>query len=319
MANDLQIFEKQLTPLVSKFQQVLGRIMPAERLMRTVVISAERTPALLECDRQTLFNAAMTFAVLGLEVDGVTGQGFLIPFENRKQGRSVVQPIIGYLGYNTLGARAGMTITGRAVREGDPFEFDEARGVVSHSRLLGGETGPNKRRITAAWAQASAKDRPPIVRVLSADELLAVKAKSPRGGQPPWSDPEIGYPAMCEKTAKRRLRRDMPLNVYQSAARMEEAFEEQGEHSWIHPVRGVMIGGDQAPSNYNDTTPTAAELINPPDLRTEARMAAERGTDMLRVFCRNRLSKTEFAEMKSYLESLRPIAEKADLENQTDT
>lgn len=311
MSNDLTVLETQLQPLVPRFAQALGRIMPVERLMRTVVVSAERTPALLECDRQSLFNAAMTFAVLGLEVDGVTGQGFLIPFNDRKGGRKVVQPVIGYLGYNTLAARAGMTVTGRVVREGDGLEFDEATGVVHHFRKLGGEAGPDKRRITGAWARAAAKDRPPVLRVLSIDELLAVKAKSPRGQQPPWSDEEIGFPAMCEKTAKRRLRRDMPLSVYQQAARMEEAHEEQGLHSWIHPDKGVMSGDGEVASNYNDVTPSAQELISPPSFEEEAKMAAERGVDVFRAFCL-RMTKTNFARHRGFLESLKPIAEAAD-------
>ncbi len=115
--NDLVVFEKQLQPLIPRFEQVLARIMPVERLVASLMISLERTPKLLDCDRQSLLNAAMTFAVLGLELDGVTGQGFLLPFKIK--GRGVVQPCIGYKGYNTLGARANMTITGEVVREGD--------------------------------------------------------------------------------------------------------------------------------------------------------------------------------------------------------
>jgi recombination protein RecT len=306
MSNDLTIFERQLQPLAPSFAQVLGAVMPVERLMRTIVVSAERNPELLTCNRQSLFNAAMTFAVLGLEVDGVTGQGFLIPF------KGVVQPVIGYLGYNTLAARAGMTVTGRVVRQGDGLEFDEATGVVHHCRKLGGESGPEKKRIVGAWARAAALDRPPVVRVLSIDELLAVKAKSPRGQKPPWADEEIGFPAMCEKTAKRRLRRDMPLNVYQKAARMEEVFEEQGKPSWIHPDKGVMAGdGEVIAPTYDDRTPSAQELLSPPSLEDEARMAAEHGSEIFKTFCR-RLKKAEYAKMKPYLESLKPIVEAAD-------
>jgi phage RecT family recombinase len=307
LSNDLAIFENTLRPLAPKFAEVLGRIMPPERLIRTIVVSAERNPDLLtKCTRQSLLNATMTFAVLGLEVDGVTGQGFLVPF------KGVVQPVIGYLGYNTLGARAGYTIVGRVVREGDGFEFDEAAGVVRHDRVLGGETGPGKRRIIAAWARASARDRPPIVRVLSVDELMAVKAKSPRGDKPPWADTEIGYPAMCEKTAKRRLRRDMPLNVYQMAAAMEEAHEERGLHSWVHPANGVMVEGDGI-APQRDVTPTAAQLTAPRDLKQEAHMAAERGSIAFTAYCK-RLKQSQYAELKMYLQSLKPIVEMADNE-----
>ena len=303
MANDIAIIERQLEPLIPRFEQVLNGVMPASRLIRTVIVSCERTPKLCECDRQSLFNAAMTFAVLGLEVDGVTGQGYLIPF------KGIAQPVIGYKGLNTLGARAGLTICGGVVREGDEFEYREGtEAYVRHKRTLRDESN---RKIIAAWASASACFRPPTVKILSITEILAIKTKSPRGGQPPWSDDAIGFPAMAEKSAKRRLARDMPLNVFQSAARMEEAFEEQGEPSYIHPDKGVIVGGEVIGSNYNDTTPTAQELIAPPSLEQEARMAAERGRDALATFCR-RLTKTQYAQMRAYLETLKPIVEAAD-------
>jgi recombination protein RecT len=97
---------------------VLDKRVPVERLMQTIMISCERLPALLKCDRQSLFNSAMSAAVLGLEVDGVTGQAYLIPFAGK------AQLVIGYKGFNTLAARSGITITGAVVREGDEFDYE---------------------------------------------------------------------------------------------------------------------------------------------------------------------------------------------------
>lgn len=247
--NDLMVLEKQLEPLAPRFQQVLGSTMPVERLIRTVVISVERLPKLLECDRQSLFNAAMSAACLGLEVDGVTGQAFLIPFKDK------AQLVIGYKGMATLAARSGITITGAVVREGDEFVYElGTHASVKHVPVLG-----NNGRIVAAWACAAAHGRPPITVVLGIDELMSVKARSPgaKRSDSPWNDPHIGFPAMCEKTAKRRLARSLPLNVMTAAARMEEAVEEQGAAAWISPDRGLVIEGAAEPS----PTPTAAQLI----------------------------------------------------------
>ena len=83
---------------------------------------------------------------------------------------------------------------------------------------------------------------------LSIDELLAVKAKSPgaRKKDSPWNDPDVGFPAMCEKTARRRLARSMPLNVMQYAARLEEAYEEQGMLAHVTPTHLVTQGDSLA-------------------------------------------------------------------------
>lgn len=239
-SSELAALGQQLEALTPQFEEVMGpSALPPARVIRTLLVSVQANPKLLECSRQSILNAAMTAAILGLEVDGVTGQGFLIPFSGR------AQLCIGYKGYNTMAARSGYTINASVVREGDEFSFQEGtEGFVYHIKKLG-----NKERIIAAWAVAEAKNRKPILSILSIEEILAVKAKSPgaKKSASPWNDPEVGFPAMAEKTARRRLARSMPLNVFQLGATMDEAFEERGLHSRIDAERGVVIEGDASP------------------------------------------------------------------------
>jgi recombination protein RecT len=253
--SELVAIEKAFLPLAPKFADVLNvpgvNLTPA-RLIRSVMISCGRTPKLQSCTMASLFNAAMSAACLGLEVDGVTGQAFLIPFDLK--GTLSAQLVVGYKGYNTLAARSGITVTGEVVREDDDFDFDEGAAWIHHRKQL----GRPGRRIIAAWAKAAALDRPAVVKVLDIDDVLAIKQRSPaaRRNDSPWNDEAIGFPAMAEKSAKRRLARTMPLNVYQLAARMDEAFEEQGLPAHIHPSQGVII--DQAAEHKPQ--PSAAEL-----------------------------------------------------------
>jgi len=267
--NDLTIIERQLQHVEPQLHNALSGIMPTKRLIQTVLISCERTPKLLNCRPQSILNGAMTFAVLGLPVDGATGQGFLLPFKD------IAQAAIGYKGYNTLGARAGLTITGAAVREDDhvfDYQFGD-KAFVTHKPRLG-----SKGRIIAFWAVAVASNRPPIVSVLSIDDVLAIKAKSPAvkaNADTPWNDPTIGFPAMGEKSAKRRLSRSTPLITeapqFMMAARMEEAFDEQARASWITPERGVVVNGEarQTIETELSETPTSAQLIGSASPRPE--------------------------------------------------
>jgi recombination protein RecT len=253
MTTALTVLENQLKPLAPRLEMVLDKRVPVDRLMQTIMISCERLPLLFDCDRQSLFNSAMSAAVLGLEVDGVTGQAYLIPFAGK------AQLVIGYKGFNTLAARSGFTITGAVVREGDEFDYElGSNAYVRHKPKLTGKDA----RIIGAWACATSKTQPAIVSVLGVDELLAVKAKSPgaKRRDSPWNDPAIGYPAMCEKTAKRRLARSMPLNIMQLAARMDEAVDEQGLAARIDPDRGVIVEGEIVEPSK---TPTAEQLISP--------------------------------------------------------
>jgi|GEM_PF-3230757 len=254
--NQLVTYERNLNSLQTTFADVLtGSGIAPERLIRTVLISLERTPKLMECSQQTVINAAVTFGVLGLEVDGVTGQGFMIPFRER------AQPIIGYKGYNTLAARSGISIKGAVVREGDVFEFDLAAADPIRHTFDMFAPGRLSKRIVGAWALGVSKDRPAVPAVMTIDELLDVKASSPgaRKSDSPWNNEKIGFPAMCEKTVKRRLARAMPLNVMQHAAAMEEAFEERGKYSYISKDKGVVVDGDFR--TVGDTQPPAEDEI----------------------------------------------------------
>jgi recombination protein RecT len=260
VGNELVALEAQLKPLAPHFAQVLGKTMPVERLMRTVMISVERLPALLQCDRQSIFNAAMSAACLGLEVDGVTGQAYLIPFKGR------AQLVIGYKGFNTLAARSGITITGAVVRAGDEFDYQLGSAAYVRHKPKG-----SKGTITHAWACAQSMDRPAVVEVLTIDELMDVKARSPgaKRSDSPWNDPAIGFPAMCQKTAKRRLARSMPLNIMQQAARMDEAVDEQGASAWISPDKGVVIDGEFSNGpQINHDQRSAQELLAPESFKS---------------------------------------------------
>lgn len=313
-SKELTIFEDQLTEMTPQFDEALGRRMPPSRLIRTLVICCSRVPDLLECHRQSLINASLTFGVLALEVDGVTGQGYILPFKR------VAQPVIGYKGYNTIGARSGLTITAGVAREGDDFDWAKGSSPFVMHKGKGG-AGP----IKSAWSVAAANDRPPVVEVLSIDELMAIKAKSPgsRKADSPWNDPTIGFPAMCEKSARRRLARSTPMNwatpEFNYAAVMETAFEEQGRHAYILPGRGPVVEGEagreEPPSGG---TPLTGELIGPKEdpeitaLKIEGKEAAEHGIYMLQTWW-GRLSPRQRVSLIAHKDDvLKPMAAKAD-------
>ena len=288
---ELQNVEKNMLILKPRFDALLGDgLLKSDTLIQSLLVSIERNNKLMNCDMSTLIAGAMTFATLRLPIDGASGQGFLLPF------KKVAQPCIGYKGYNTIAGRSGITIQAGHVREGDLFEWEEGTdGFVKHKRVL-----DSKRPIIAFWATATANDRPPVVKVLGRGEVNDVMERSPAvksGADTPWKDPVIGFPAMGEKTARRRLARSIPWEVdngrFLLAARMEEAFEEQGRRSWIDNGT-VMLegqgGGAATPFREQAPQPSATTLMAPRgsdherDLKAAGDREAAKGTNALKVW-----------------------------------
>ena len=113
MNTNLATIEHQLTAIAPNLQNVLAESgLPVERIIRTVMVSLEINSYLRNAYRNTILQAAMSAAVLGLEVDGVTGQGYLVPFAGKAQF------LAGYKGYVSIASRSRRTLEGFVLREG---------------------------------------------------------------------------------------------------------------------------------------------------------------------------------------------------------
>ena len=296
MGTDLAVIDRELTARKEIFGQLLPPSVTPDRLARTVMMSIERNQALLDCSPQSIINAATTAAVLGLECDGVTGQGYLVPY----RGHATFQ--IGYKGYNTLGARAGYTITGGVVREGDDFDYRKGTDAFLHHRPMPGNRG----RIVCAWAVAASTARPSIVEVLDVSEIEEIRAKSPGARKPdsPWN---TAYPAMAEKTAKRRLARSMPMSVMQQAARLDGYQEagiaatiDAGGHMHAEDAPGPAAAGVIIDVQPEDLT----EPVGWPEFRTPAEFVK-----WSRAFLDRATTEQAQAWENQYRETLRKMSE----------
>lgn len=227
MSNDLAVIETALDQAMPTLANILAATpgLPARSFKAAILsqlVHTKAANAILNCSLPSIMNCAATFSGLGLMPDGVSGQAYILPF------KGIATPVVGYMGYNTLGERAGRTITGDVWREGDVLEYEYGSRAFVSCKPVG---PPGRRRIEGAWADASAKNRTPIVHVMYIEELEQVRERSPAGNysSSPWMDLVIGRPAMYAKTAKRRLKRSMPLlhgtNNFVTADALETQFE----------------------------------------------------------------------------------------------
>lgn len=287
MANEIIVVEKQLTALAPRFDDMLrGSLMDAKALIAGVMIAVEKNPKLLGCKPQSIINSANTAAALRLPMDGASGQFFMLPFAG------VAQPCVGYRGFNTIGARGGLSINAGVVREGDhEWDYREGSGgFVQHKKRL-----DNTGRVIAAWSVGSANRRPDVISIVGIGEIEEIMRRSPaykNGADTPWKDAKVGFIAMAEKTPRRRLARSIPWQIddgrFQLAAKLDENFDERSKLGYIDAT-GTVVESPIAEREPSET-PDAAQLTAPrttgqevPEeilarARTSLKEAAEGGT-----------------------------------------
>lgn len=225
----IDAFRHQLDKMAVEFDKVLPPHMTPDKLMRTVITSVQNNPKLLDADRNTLFSSIMTGAALGLELDGVTGQGYLVPFKGR------VTFVPGYKGYITLALNSGVMLEGYVVHENDVFEYRYGTSPMIHHEPNRADPG----NIAAAYATARSNHAPTAMRVMEMPALFEIRNNSAgfkgMGQKSPWV---TNFEAMCRKTAIRGLGANLPLNV-QRLAMLDQAYDD-GELKAITPAGDVV-------------------------------------------------------------------------------
>lgn len=102
----------------------------ALEFLSNIRAEVQRNPKLLECDPGSLVNSFITAASLKLMPSGVSGEAYILPYNN-KDGM-VAQFQLGYQGLVTLFYRAGVqAIHADIVRENDKIEL--VNGNIQHT------------------------------------------------------------------------------------------------------------------------------------------------------------------------------------------
>lgn len=140
-----------------------------------------------------------------------------------------------------------MTCQSGLIREGDRYDYKE--GFNTNIRVWPKLGQENERKIIAVWAAFERPGWDPTLRVLSIDQVLAVKGKS-RGASrsdSPWNDPTVGFPAMAEKTAVWRAARLVPIVGMQRAVALEDRVHDMGKAAYYREDGGLITEGEDEP------------------------------------------------------------------------
>lgn len=251
----MEVFRKEVDLMKGQFQMILPSHMTLERFSRNLITAVMEVPALLECDRKSLWQEAMTAANLGLPVGSALQCAFILPFWDNKRGVRLAKLIPGYRGYIFLAQNSGEIddVAAYEVCENDHFRYELGLHPRLEHRPVDGVPGaPPRGKITHAYCIVRNKGSGfPHIEVMSKAEIDANKARSRAKDDGPWKTDEA---MMCRKTVIRRASRYMPLAVQKLAA-IDNAIDMDARYELAGD--GVVIHG-QATEEKTDEKPAAA-------------------------------------------------------------
>lgn len=258
MSNELiNVAKRELDRFVPELDKAIPLLvrnsLDGQRIVRCVLNALQSNNSLMNADRQSIFSSAMTAAVLGLEIDNVTGQAYMVPFQGK------AQLIPGYKGYISLAARSGFDLSGHIVREGDEFDYQEgSKPFVHHKPGKGGTS--DRGEITYCYSIAKSLHFPDKLEVMHISDIIGVRDNSSGykaflRGKAKESTWVTNFAPMAKKTPIRLLGARLPLNVHMAS--MVETLYEGGRHSYINSERQVVVG---------DMQPTPKATFETPDL-----------------------------------------------------
>lgn len=231
---------------------VAPKHLTPERLVKIALSAAARTPEILACSPESILRAVMQGAELGLEVGGLLGDAYFVPFKNKTTGRTEAQLIPGYRGLIKLARNSGQitSIEAHVVRENDTFDLSyglDAR--LHHSPCLKGDPGD----VVAAYAIARFKDGGHQWEVMTRAELDAIKNRSQAATSGPWVTDEA---EMQKKTVIRRLCKYLPLSAELAKAVELDTAADMGQSQAIDVelVSETIVEQQDAPATRTDAT-----------------------------------------------------------------
>ncbi|MBP5430805.1 recombinase RecT [Ruminococcus sp.] len=104
----------------------LGTPQRAARFVTAITSAVSTNPALSECEPATIVSAGLLGEGLNLSPSPQLGQYYLVPFNDRKNGRKVAQFQLGYKGYIQLAIRSGQykKLNVLPIKEGELVSFN---------------------------------------------------------------------------------------------------------------------------------------------------------------------------------------------------
>jgi recombination protein RecT len=304
--------QQQLRGLLEKSRDQIAMALPRhltpDRMIRVAMTAFLRTPELYDCDLTSVVGCVVQSSQLGLELDGILGHAYMVPFDNKRARRKEAQLIVGYKGYLALARRSGevSSFFAHVVHENDLFEYTYGTDAkLVHKPVLA-----NRGPAIAVYAVIKLRDGSSDFEVLGWEEIEATRRRwgMTRDGKPKNSPWNTHTEEMAKKTAIRRLAKRCPVSVeIQRAASLDEHADAGQAQHLAGDVGALMVTRSDAVAAQLGARMTDPGLEHVSQLVRELRMEEAEFLALVAAHGKERaedLTPAQVGEISAHLEDL---------------
>ena len=247
----LQSMAEMLAKVMPRVRAAVPAHVKPERLFQVAYLALSRQPALLECSAISVLRGVVIGAQLGLDISGIGGMAYLVPFYNSRTREKEVQFIIGYRGMIELARRSGDVawIYPGIVYANEQFDYQvNPIPRLQHVPILQEDArGP----MIGAYAIAVFRDAsvPPMPWAMTKAQIDKIRGRSQAKDNGPWVS---HYPEMAMKTAIRGLAKYIPAS---SELNQALDYEDQVESGGSLVLAGELPDSWEAPASDGQPAP----------------------------------------------------------------
>ena len=182
----------------NEIKSALDGVMNEERFLRVALTTTLKTPKLQQCSQESICQALLDCASLGLEPDG--RRAYLIPYGPK------AELMVDYKGIVELVMRNGdvKRIHADLVHENDIFENNRGE-ITRHSIQYGKDRG----EIICVYAEATFPDGTTKAEIMDVSQINKIRDASSAKTSEPWVK---HWGEMAKKTVFKRLSKWLPLS-----------------------------------------------------------------------------------------------------------
>lgn len=125
------------TSVQKRFRETFGSEERAGSFTTALISNVAANPDLAECDAMTIISAAMTGETLKLSPNPTLGQYYLVPRDDKKNGRKLATFLLSWRGYYQLALRSGAyrKLDASVIKKGEIKHYNPITGDIEFSPI----------------------------------------------------------------------------------------------------------------------------------------------------------------------------------------